>query len=425
MNQQHDCHLKKYVYSLLMIIGFGMSPVAAGDHGFDYTQPAGTGSQHSLGEVFNDFYNGSPSSDMDDVIDEIRNLPDTDAIADAYSQIAPQSSLGSPIVTMATANQNNANLFNRIGQVRTGSGLAWSRYDASRLLASADNSLAYVAKDVSGWKPFFKAFGTWADRETDGSRAGYDYDLYGLSAGADKLIHENLMMGLNVGGSKANVNYDLPGTGTDVESVFTSLYGSWFGDDYHIDFTVGYGHSWYDSERGLHFGGVDRTAKSKHEGDVWSAAIEMGKNLGGEDLLLEPVVGFGYTAIHERGYQESGADSLNLKLGANTTESVYSKVGIRAAKELSIEDSPAVCVPEVRAFWLHDFSDRIEQSAAFATDGGSFTTQGHDPQRDSLNLGLGVNVYCQEGCRLFANYDWQISADFEAHGVEAGMQFSF
>lgn len=398
-----------------------LASVSAGDS-IDYTRYTVTGNQQAIGTVLNELYDNSTGDDMDDVLDEIRHLPQ-ESRKGAYNQMMPQVSLSTPLVTAAAINQNTASLFDRMGNVRM-AGLALNnRYEPSRFLAAADNSLAYVADEGGQWHPFYKAFGTWADREKDNDIAGYSYDLYGMAVGADTLVNENLLIGLSLGGSKANVNFSLPGTGTDIDSMFTSVYGSWFQDDMHVDVTLSYGHNWYDGERRVNFGGIDRTAKSEHEADAWSAAIELGKNLAADDAtLLEPVVGLGYTAVHERGYQESDAGALSLHVNSNITESLTSKVGIRAAKEFMKEQTSYV--PEVRAFWLHDFSDRIEQNASFV-DGGSFTTRGRDPERDSLNLGTGLNVYLQKDCRLFASYDWQITSDFEAHSVQTGVQFSF
>lgn len=407
-------------YCLLLTMALFAS--VSGGVSIDYSRYAVTGNQQAMGTVLNNLYHEPTSDDMDDILDEISLLPG-ESRNGAYNQMTPQMSLSTPVVTAAAINQNTASLFDRMGNVRMRSLALNNRYDTSRFLAAADNSLAYVADEGGQWRPFYKAFGTWADREKDNDIAGYSYDLYGMAVGADTWVNENLLIGLSLGGSRANVNFSQPGTGTDIDSMFTSVYGSWFQDDVHVDVALGYGHNWYDGERRVNFGGIDRTAKSKHEADAWSAAIELGMNLAADDtMLLEPVVGLGYTAVHERGYQESDAGSLSLHVNSNKTESLTSKVGIRAAKEFIKEQSSYV--PEVRAFWLHDFSDRVEQNASFV-DGGSFTTRGRDPERDSLNLGTGLNVYLQNDCRLFVSYDWHITSDFEAHSVQTGVQFSF
>jgi outer membrane autotransporter protein len=81
-------------------------------------------------------------------------------------------------------------------------------------------------------------------------------------------------------------------------------------------------------------------------------------------------------------------------------------------------------VPNVRAFWIHDFADRVELDSSFV-GGGSFTTEGRDPVRDTFNLGAGLNIYLKNNVRLFVDYGWQSASSFNSNTVQAGAQWSF
>lgn len=190
-----------------------------------------------------------------------------------------------------------------MGDIRN-AGLYAMSADSRYLLASTDNSVALPPK-TDEWMPFAKGFGVWGDRDKDSDTAGYQYNVYGMAGGIDKLVSDNTLIGISVGGSKANVDYGQWGTNSDIDSLFASLYGSYFVDDWHFGVTLGYGHSWYDSQRGIPAFGL--RAESDHHGNSYSAAAELGKNLGDESTILEPVVGLGYTLVRERGYTEKGA----------------------------------------------------------------------------------------------------------------------
>ena len=391
---------------------------------FDYAHYAVTDNQRSVGEAFNYIVvNGLDTGDMNDVLWAIEHLPDGDAANNAYNQLMPQDMLGLPDITRRMMNQHNDSVLDRMDNIRTGRQYAMlpsNRY----LLASADNSVA-LPPQTNKWMPFVKGVGVWGDRDAESDIAGYDYSVYGVVAGMDKLVSDNSLFGFGVGGSRANVDYSQASTNADIDSFLCSLHGSYFENDWHLDWTAAYAHSWYDSQRSIRFDAIDRKAKSDHQGDAYSAAIEFGKNLGGTSMILEPIAGFGYTYVRQRGYKEKGADALNLKVGSDTTDGFYSKLGIRAATEIrSEENSDMVMVPKLSAFWIHDFAERVELSSSFI-DGGSFTTEGHDPIRDTLNLGAGLNIYFSNNLRLFVDYSWQSSSNFNANMAQAGVQWSF
>ena len=388
----------------------------------DFSPYATTSNQRSVGCALNDFFDlHSDDVVIDDVLEAMYDLPDGAAVRAAYNQMMPQDALGQSEITRNAMNQYGESVFGRMDNVRNGRQYAMSE-DSRYLLASAGNSAALPPK-TNEWTPFAKGFGSWGDRDAESDIAGYQYNVYGMTGGIDKLVSDNTLVGLSVGGSWANVSYSQSGTSSDIDSMLCSLYGSYFVDDWHVGLTAGYGHSWYDSQRGIHF--IGSQAKSDHQGNVYSAAVELGNNFGGKSMLLEPVVGLGYTLVQESGYTEKGAGALNLKVDSDTADGLYSKLGIRAAKEFRPEQNQDMkLVPNVSMFWIHDFADRVKLDSSFV-GGGSFTTEGREPVRDTFNLGAGLNIYLKNNVRLFVDYGWQSASNFNSNTVQAGAQWSF
>jgi uncharacterized protein with beta-barrel porin domain len=388
----------------------------------DYAHYATTDNQHSVGDAFNDIVtDGLDTGDMDGVLTVIENLPDGAAVNNAYNQIMPQDALGLPEIIRNAMNQYSESVFGRMDNIRNGRQYAMSA-DSRYLMASMDNARALPPK-TDEWMPFAKGFGSWGDRDAERDIAGYQYNIYGLAGGVDKLVSDNTLIGISVAGSRASVDYSQSGTSSDIDSMFCSLYGSYFVDDWHVGVTLGYGHSWYDSQRGIPF--IGRHADSDHQGNSYSAAVELGKNFGDKSMILEPVAGIGYTAVLEDGYKEKGAGALNLKVDSETTDGIYSKLGVRVAKEFRPEQNPdMILVPNVSAFWIHDFADRVEMSSSFI-GGGSFTIEGLEPMGDTFNIGAGLNVYYNKNLRLFIDYGWQSESSFNSHTVQLGAQWSF
>jgi len=403
---------------------FDLSLVLAGGGGVDFASVAETPNQFSIGRALNTLQD---EGGMSVLRSRIESLPDLAAVQNAFDQLMPQQSIAVPVITGTTAQKSTGQLFSRLAEARAGQSFA-SRgsYAPQRLLASTDASFGFDSlAGTDRWSPYFKTFGTWADRESGTSLSGYTLTTRGIMAGADTLVNDSFLLGWSIAGARSDVDYSQARSTTDIQSLMASLYGSWLVSDYHIDAVLGYGHHWYDGRRTVVFGGIDERAKSEYEGDTWSVAIEAGRDFGVGDMIFEPVVGFGYTAVKDRGYREHGGSNIKLNVSANTTESLYSKLGMRISKQFQLAAQPGrVYVPQVRLFWIHDFSNRVGQHAAFA-EGGDFAIKGYRPDRDILNLGTGLSLYLEKGLRLFADYDWQVSSEYSAHHVQAGVQFSF
>lgn len=403
---------------------FDLSIVMAGGGGVDYTSVAGTPNQFSIGQALNALQD---EGGMPGLRSELESLPDAAAVQNAFNQLMPQQGIVVPVITAGAAQKSTGQLFSRLYEARSGQSFAGrGSYASPRLLASTDASFGFDSLAANNrWSPYFKTFGTWADRESDRSLSGYTLTTRGIMAGADTLVNDSFLLGWSIAGARSDVDYAQALSETDIQSLMASLYGSWLVSDYHVDAVLGYGHHWYDGRRTVAFGGINERAKSDYEGDTWSVAIEAGRDFNFRDMVFEPVVGFGYTAVKDRGYREHGGSNVKLNVSANTTESLYSKLGMRISKQFQFAAQPGrIYVPQVRLFWIHDFSDRVEQHAAFA-QGGNFAVKGYRPDRDSLNLGTGLSLYLEKGLRLFADYDWQLSSEYSAHHVQAGIQMSF
>jgi outer membrane autotransporter protein len=358
---------------------------------------------------------------MNDVLTAIENLPDGESVNEAYNQLMPQDQLGLPDVIRRIMGTHNDGIMEhtdnrrRAGQYTM---LQSSRY----LLADSAGSIALLS-ETGEWMPFVKGIGLWADRDDDRDIAGYKYKVYGAIGGIDKKVSDDSIMGFSIGGLRTNVDYTRGSTEADIDSLLLALHGSYFGDDWHLDYTAGYGRSWYDQQRGIAF--LNRTAKSDHTSNAYTIELEYGQNLGGYNSILEPFAGVGYTLIQENGYTEKNAGAANLKVDSEDYDGFYTKLGIQTTTEVTFENNPdVVMVPKLSAVWVHDFADRVEVSSSFV-GGGSFSTEGLDPVRDMINVGAGLNTYINDNTRIFVDYVWQFSSDFESHMLQAGIQWPF
>ncbi len=389
-----------------------------------YAYYADTRNERSIGRAFDRIVdNGGDTGDMDTVLASIDDLPTGKAANAAYDQIAPQDVLGLPEVVRNMMNQFSEGVFDHVGSVQNSRQYAMMG-DSSNLMASASNSPAPTPQ-IDKWMPYAKAFGTWGSHNGEEGIDGYHYSTYGMMGGLDKMISDSTLLGFSMGGAATNVDYKQDSTNADISSMLVSLYGSYFQDNWHVGLNLGYSHNWYDTERSIGFDSMGREAKSSYEGNAYNIATEFGNNFGGTSMLLEPVVGVGYTSVTQESYREVGAHSLDLKVDSETSDGIYSKLGLRFAKEFRCEQNPdMVFVPKANAFWIHDFADNASFNSKFV-NGGSFTTDSMNPVEDSYNFGAGLDVFLSKGTELFVDYGWQGSSSLNASTLQAGAQWSF
>ncbi len=83
-------------------------------------------------------------------------------------------------------------------------------------------------------------------------------------------------------------------------------------------------------------------------------------------------------------------------------------------------------IPELHAKWLYDFiGDRQETTSTFAGGGGSFATNGFEPEQNSFNAGAKLTLAAHNNWSLETNYDFEYKEDFMAHTGWADLKYKF
>ncbi|RKY09830.1 MAG: hypothetical protein DRP66_01225 [Planctomycetota bacterium] len=368
----------------------------------------------------------SATGQLATVIDSIVSLSSASAVQQAYSELTPGNITN---ITSTTA-LNSSGLFSgaiqkHISKARLGNNITVAGLNKpERLLASnSKDAKTYIRHrdyDVPA-QGFVKTYASKGDRESDGSQAGYDFEIYGTALGIDKLIDENLLAGIAFGYSNGNVGSSDNLTQNSMETFSTSIYGSWFDLDSYVDVVVGYGHNWYDVSRKISIAGL--RASSNPESDVWSTSITAGKAFYLDDTTVEPFAGFSYTLLQSRGYTESGAGNISLSVDRDNVDSINSMLGMRIAKYFVVNEKPLAT--EFTLAWKHDYSDRIQTSSRFVGSNSAFSTRGLDPLRDSMIAAVSIEANLTENSKLFVKYDTEFNGQFQSHTGQIGVKVTF
>ncbi len=373
--------------------------------------PAGlSGSQRKIADAVNRIQLAGGSETLAPFAAGLFGLPDVESLGNAYDQLGPESYGSVATTTFDITSQYGLTLLKRMHSLRSH-------------IESTDAGLAYSQTERCAM--WIDGFGHWADQDSTGGFAGYDYNLRGAAIGADQLLEDGLLAGFSYGQAKADIDMDHDSGQGDIDSYFGSFYGSYFTDQMYFDTTLSYGRQCYKNVRAVEVGTLTGVARSDHDGDVYSAHIETGWNHSLKKWMLQPFAGLRYTILDEDSYEESGVEGVNLCVEARKTDALTSDLGLRFA--CPFEKDTWLCIPEATVAWDHDFDldDRRITAAFDSSPATTFVTAGRDIDKDGIVLGAGLTFIRKNNLSFSVKYTGELRSHYEAHSLGGGVRYEF
>jgi len=128
----------------------------------------------------------------------------------------------------------------------------------------------------------------------------------------------------------------------------------------------------------------------------------------------------------QNGFTETGAQSLNLTVAQQTTNSLRSVLGAQlgGAMDLGWREKLAM---QFRLGWSHEYADtgRPVTATLAGAPALAFTTYGVAPQRDGALVGFSANTSIAEATSLYLRYEGVISGQDSAHAITAGVRMTW
>jgi outer membrane autotransporter protein len=298
-----------------------------------------------------------------------------------------------------------------------------SRNDVASDLGNTILALDSMSGKPSTWGFWTRGYGNLGERRGNDVSSRYDYNTGGIIVGFDRKISDTFLLGASVGYSYTRVNMkDLSDNGT-VSSYQGSLYGAYLSGPWYVNGILSYGYNRNYTSRDISFGNIMATANADYGGQTIAAYTEAGYAFKMNTITIIPMASFQAGYLTQNSYTERDAGALNLAVDRNHTSSLLSSLGVKVRKDFTID--AGTLTPEVRAKWLHEFSndDYMLNSAFAGAPASTFTAQGDRPNRDSIGLGFGLTCVTKKNLSLFLTYDAIISGDHTEHGGSLGMRY--
>jgi outer membrane lipase/esterase len=321
---------------------------------------------------------------------------------------------------------------------------------------------AAVASTVPGSAPgAFSRLGVFAngtytrgDKDATSREAGFDFDTWGATLGADYKFTNNFALGVAFNYLSTQADFDRlsilrtpAGGGVDTRGVGFSLYGTYYVDKFYVDGIVTFGWNNYDTDRRIVYTipatsrvgavipgttTVNQTATGDTDGRQYSLSFGAGYDFTVNGWTVGPLVRLEYMKLNIDAYREEINNSapgfgLNLAFEDQDVESLMFVLGGQAS--YAISTAFGVLLPQARIEWRHEFkNDSRTVTARFVNDPTRtpLLLVTDDPDRNFFNLGAGLSATFRGGVAAFVYYETVLGlADVSAHNVVFGVRLEF
>jgi uncharacterized protein with beta-barrel porin domain len=256
------------------------------------------------------------------------------------------------------------------------------------------------------------------------------YNVGGFAAGLDRMITPTTRLGVTAGytaGSQWVGGYD--GTGR-TDTFQAGLYGGFAQDKVYADAIIGYAYSYNQMWRNITIPGLQqRTAQGRTGANQFFGQLETGYRVdvgGAAEAFVTPFVRLQAYTGTQNAFTETGAQSLNLSVVQQTTNSLRTVIGAQlgGAMNLGWRDKLAM---QFRLGWSHEYADtgRPVTATLAGVPAMAFTTYGVTALRDSVLLGLSANTTIAEATAVYLRYEGNVSGQDSTHALTAGLRMTW
>ena len=291
-----------------------------------FLMSAYTPNQKAVGAALNQSFSGA-SGDFATVIGTLAGL-------NAFAGPAALNAIsGEQYADFGTMNTNNAAMF--MGAIGQQMAVARGTPAASGQRASLAQACDIAACDgVSPFSVWGSALGGVGSVTGDTNASTTTYNFGGAAVGIDYRLDPRFLVGLGVSYTAGNLWVNgFPGKGWS-NNVGVAAYASFTQDGFYADLLGGY--AWYGNQlqRQITISGLQRTAWGSAGANQALGQVETGYRFGvyaPAAATLAPFARLQGSSVTQSGFTKSGAQSLNLNVQQQTTNSLRTLFGLDLA----------------------------------------------------------------------------------------------
>ena len=260
------------------------------------------------------------------------------------------------------------------------------------------------------------------------------YNAGGFAAGLDRLVTDTFRMGVTAGystGTQWVGGFDGLGRSNTFQ---VGLYGGFAQGKVYADGVIGYAYTQNQMWRNIAVPGLQqRTAYGQTGANQWYGQLETGyrfdlgpRSDSGANAFVTPFARLQAYTANQNAFTETGAQSLNLSVAQQTTNSLRSVIGAQLGGSMDLGWREKLAM-QLRLGWSHEYADvgRPVTATLAGAPAMPFTTWGVSPQRDGVVIGLSANTAIAEATSVYLRYEGDVSAQDSAHAITAGVRMTW
>jgi outer membrane autotransporter protein len=379
-----------------------------------------TANQRATGSALDRSY-ATASGDFATVIGALAGLSTAQGPA-ALNAISSQ-----PYANFGTTNIANAALFmDALGQQMAN---ARGGSSAGSRVALAQVCEIGTCDDVRPFSAWMSGLAGLGSVQGNTNASTLTYSMGGAAVGIDYRLDPRFLVGLGVGYASGTqwVN-SFMGQGWS-NAVSLAAYGSFTQAGFYADALAGYAYLGNQLQRQIQVPNLQaRTANGSTGANQFLSQIETGYKLGlwQTALTVTPFGRVQFSTTTQNAFAESGAQSLNLNVAQQTTNSLRSVLGADIGSSIPLANQRRLDLA-LRLGWQHEFANTARPiTAAFAgAPGAAFTVYGATPTRDAAIVGLSAATTVADATQIYLRYDGMLGSGTDNHAVTAGLRLSW
>ncbi len=269
------------------------------------------------------------------------------------------------------------------------------------------------------------------DHDSSSREDGFDFDAWNITAGIDRRLDENLVVGVALGYGEHEVDFDVTSLviGGEIEgdSVASSLYGTWYSGDLYVDVIGTYTWIDYDTERLSNTAGGVARFRASPEANSYGGTVQIGYDMSQDALSFSPYLRLDYLDVEIDDFTERGAVGVRLNVDDQDFESFTGALGVRGS--MAVSRDWGVLVPTLYGEWEHEFEDDGHTiKARFVGDptNTTFRAETNDPDENYFVVGGGLSAVLKGGTQLFVEYSILLGHDdIDNQIITGGLRLAF
>ena len=283
-----------------------------------------------------------------------------------------------------------------------------------------------AARVETGWNIWTKAFGQTGRSASDAGTGatGGATGLYGVAAGADRMISSDMLAGFALAGGGTNFGLGPLGQGTG-DFLQIGLYGSMRLGAGYLSAALAYGWNRFDVSRNAGLGGLLETYRSSPVAHTFGGRTEIGRRFGQPVLGVTPyaaieAIGYGAQAYSETWVvPATGAFALNY--AGRVSATLRAEAGLRVDSQIRMGEAGTLLAFGRLAYGWQSNPQRAADAQFQQLANSGFTVFGARASMHTALMTLGVETRLRDGMKASLALDGEVGDRHRAVRASMGL----